>query len=684
MFSRSGSKYEPESYSSRKWFRRLKKLLLFSGAVLLLLTVIFFVFRNDMLHWAIGKVKHSVFQKYHATLSIGEASFSGLTSVNLQQISLKPNEGDTLLNAAKVDVSVRIFPLLIGKIRISSLRMDQAHLHLMRYDSTHTNFAAFIKKEQPADTSEKKDINIGKVAYKAISKLMAMVPSDVECRQTGIEFNNIGNIYGFEFKEARLDDEKIYAGLQWITPQDTENWQVNGTFSPSDMTGQVSLRSTERDKIYIPLIEEKYKLKLGAQEVELKLNEVDYSDDELSVKCYAAYKNLLVNHKRLSDSDVTVPSGSGDFNLLVGENYIALDSSSRITINKFSFHPYIRYQHAPYKVYTLKLNAPKTLAQDFFNSLPDGMFESLSGIRTEGYLSYRMQAELCDTSPWDCSFDSELIPENFKVTSWGAAYLPKLNGSFVYTPFEYGRPQRPIEVSDGSPDFTPIDAISPYLRNAILTSEDPSFYGHRGFVMESIRQSIAQNYATKKFARGASTISMQLVKNIFLSRKKTLTRKFEEMLLVWMIENLHVTGKQRIFEVYLNIIEWGPGVYGAGEASHFYFRKPPSDLTLAEAIFMASIIPRPKGFMWNFNDSTGTIKPHLDKYMRNITRLMAGRKLLTEEDTAMFNPSIRLSGNAAGMLRKNKNTPQDSVMEEAPVNPEEWDQLFPDLHGENK
>jgi membrane peptidoglycan carboxypeptidase len=233
-------------------------------------------------------------------------------------------------------------------------------------------------------------------------------------------------------------------------------------------------------------------------------------------------------------------------------------------------------------------------------------------------------------------------------------------------------------LDEGSADFTPIDAMSPYLRNAILTSEDPSFYGHKGFVMESIRQSIAQNYVTKKFARGASTISMQLVKNIFLSRKKTLTRKFEEMMLVWMIENLHLTGKQRLFEVYLNIIEWGPGVYGAGEAARFYFKKPPAELTLSEAIFMASIIPRPKGFMWNFNDSSGVIKPHLEKYIRNISRLMAVRKLLSEEDTTMFNPSVKLTGRAAGMLRKNNLVPEDSLSNDIPESQEDWDRIFSD------
>lgn len=79
---------------------------------------------------------------------------------------------------------------------------------------------------------------------------------------------------------------------------------------------------------------------------------------------------------------------------------------------------------------------------------------------------------------------------------------------------------------------------------------------------------------------------MQLVKNVFLSRHKTLARKFEEMLIVWLIENNRLSSKQRMFEVYLNIIEWGPMVYGANEAARFYFNKDVSDLTVNESIFL--------------------------------------------------------------------------------------------------
>ena len=151
-----------------------------------------------------------------------------------------------------------------------------------------------------------------------------------------------------------------------------------------------------------------------------------------------------------------------------------------------------------------------------------------------------------------------------------------------------------------NPYFTPLDQISPNLQNAVMTAEDPTFYTNHGFVEESIRKSLATDYKEKKFKRGGSTISMQLVKNAFLSREKTLARKVEEILIVWMIENNHIMTKERMLEVYFNIIEWGNNVYGIGEGSRYYFNKPPSELNIGESIYMASIVPHPKTGLYSF------------------------------------------------------------------------------------
>jgi membrane peptidoglycan carboxypeptidase len=197
------------------------------------------------------------------------------------------------------------------------------------------------------------------------------------------------------------------------------------------------------------------------------------------------------------------------------------------------------------------------------------------------------------------------------------------------------------------------------LRKAVLTSEDPSFFSHKGFINEAFKQSIIKNIKTKKFARGASTISMQLVKNVFLTREKTLSRKLEEILLVYILENNRIVSKERMLEVYFNVIEWGPNVYGVGEASRYYFQKHPAELSLDESLFLASIVPRPKSFMWQFNEQ-GNLKSHAVRHNNYIKKLMLRRGLLIPEDTIAQSGFIYVSGAARSRIRIKEQLPEEA------------------------
>src|SRR5690606_26008306 len=183
-------------------------------------------------------------------------------------------------------------------------------------------------------------------------------------------------------------------------------------------------------------------------------------------------------------------------------------------------------------VYKLKIDIPMMKAQDFITSLPQGLFTHFEGMEAEGNFSYQLDFMFNKNRPRELVFESDLKKDGFKIIKYGEADLNKLNRPFIYRAIEDGRPQRAIEVGMSNWAFTPLEQISPYLKHAVLTSEDPSFYSHKGFISEAFRQSIISNLKTKKFVRGASTISMQLVKNVFLTREKTLSRKLEEILLV--------------------------------------------------------------------------------------------------------------------------------------------------------
>ena len=166
-----------------------------------------------------------------------------------------------------------------------------------------------------------------------------------------------------------------------------------------------------------------------------------------------------------------------------------------------------------------------------------------------------------------------------------------------------------------------------------------------------MREALIYDLQVERFARGGSTITMQLVKNVFLNRNKNIARKLEEALIVWLIETERLTSKDRMYEVYLNIVEWGPLVYGAQEAAAYYFKKRPSQLTAEESIFLASIIPKPKHFRNSFTGDM-KLKENLEGYYRLIAERLAKKGVISEAAADSIRPEINVTGEARKDLER--------------------------------
>jgi monofunctional biosynthetic peptidoglycan transglycosylase len=136
------------------------------------------------------------------------------------------------------------------------------------------------------------------------------------------------------------------------------------------------------------------------------------------------------------------------------------------------------------------------------------------------------------------------------------------------------------------------DRISPNLVRAVLAGEDSRFFDHSGFDWEEIQKAIEKDWREKRFVRGASTVTQQLAKNLFLSTSKNPLRKVHEALITWELEQF--LGKRRILELYLNVIEWGDGIYGAEAASRHYFNTSAKSLSAEQAAFLSAMIPNPR------------------------------------------------------------------------------------------
>jgi membrane peptidoglycan carboxypeptidase len=186
-----------------------------------------------------------------------------------------------------------------------------------------------------------------------------------------------------------------------------------------------------------------------------------------------------------------------------------------------------------------------------------------------------------------------------------------------------------METGPGTANWTSLEDISPYLVHAVLAHEDGGFFTHHGFSLRHIRDALVRNLKEGRYVVGASTITMQLVKNVFLHREKTLARKIQEVLLTWWIER--VMEKRDIIELYLNVIEYGPSVYGIRNGAKHYFNRLPSQLSPAESVYLATILPNPKKYHSAFE--RGSISASWVSQMRQMLMRLKERGSYSQEAT---------------------------------------------------
>ena len=173
----------------------------------------------------------------------------------------------------------------------------------------------------------------------------------------------------------------------------------------------------------------------------------------------------------------------------------------------------------------------------------------------------------------------------------------------------------------GAASWTSIQDLPPHIPQAFITMEDPGFLNHRGIIPQALENSLKDNLQIGRFFRGGSTISMQLAKNLWLKREKTIGRKAQEALLTLALESCLT--KSEILELYLNVVEMGPDLYGIGPASQHYFNKDASQLEPEQAFYLASILPRPRRALAPDQGGLGRV--------RRLMTTLASRGLITED-----------------------------------------------------
>ena len=229
-------------------------------------------------------------------------------------------------------------------------------------------------------------------------------------------------------------------------------------------------------------------------------------------------------------------------------------------------------------------------AEDFIPSLPAGFAPLLSGYKLTGPYTAQLDLAFDENRPDDLALNVDIDLDRVKTEAFdprsdfsmlkNKSFLVRINAATV-----------PIEIGPKDPNWVGFYDLPRNTAYAFVASEDGKFFSHNGFDIRAIRAGLIANIKAKKFVRGGSTISQQVVKNVFLNHDKTASRKFQEAFLTWQMEQ-NLT-KLMIFELYLNLAHFARDTYGIRAAAQYYFKKSVANLTLRESLFLASILPNP-------------------------------------------------------------------------------------------
>jgi hypothetical protein len=278
----------------------------------------------------------------------------------------------------------------------------------------------------------------------------------------------------------------------------------------------------------------------------------------------------------------------------------------------------------------LELVVPPIDCQRVLAAIPTEMAPHLAGYRTRGVFDAKIALAVDWANLDDLELGGRIAYQQCKVVDQPADSPKRLKEEFEhYVEVEQGK-WHSFTVGPSNDDFVPIEDISPYLIKSIMSTEDSAFYRHRGFIPSEFRTALISNLKNEKFKHGASSITMQMVKNVLLYREKTLARKLQELFLTWHVEN--TLTKDRILEIYFNAIEYGPWLYGIGPAARHYFGKHPRELSPVEAAFFSTILPSPKERYKQY--CNGTLTKWTKEKLDRVLGVMRKRDRLTEEEYA--------------------------------------------------
>jgi hypothetical protein len=349
---------------------------------------------------------------------------------------------------------------------------------------------------------------------------------------------------------------------------------------------------------------------------------------EASVRGQGVISGLTLKHRRLAREPLGGLTAHADFKLTYDRS-AGVVHLERLLISRGRARVTLRGDVMLDRLaFDLRANMPPTACRHVLGAFPPELRADIEGVQLDGTIGLDLHLAI-DVDDPEATVLEVALDNRCRITDFGTLRSPdEFRRPFAYTAYSAdGDPLRLIS-GPGTDRWAPLSAISPYVLDTVLTTEDGKFRGHAGVTVPEVRRAIELNLKRRDLRHGASTITMQLAKNLFLSRERTVARKLQELFFTWYLETL--LSKDEILELYLNVIEFGPSLYGVREASEHYFGRPPHELNLIESVYLVKLLPSPVTRHGSY--VRGEISERKLGSLHKVMRTMRARGRITEAE----------------------------------------------------
>lgn len=653
-------------------------------------TVLLIFLTPVMIRWMIGLKIDSLIKSYETrmglTIKVRQISIPATDLVEMRQIIISDQRKkssselpitDTLFSAGMTVIHLNLLKALHGS-PVDKVVMDTVAIHTV-WDSSGLNIRSLFMKSAGADSLPDKTADTSSRSGKSyINRLLPENVPDLEIHHLDIRFINIYReliparktyrvkqesmaLEQADFSLKKILAEQTQIELNGLLKSDTE--QANALFSAQlNYSTRQALINVLFDRSFkLPVISRWLDMDVALKGADMMMREAESDSNRDHLNLQVMLHDLALSSEAVASKKIQGLDVQTLLNLDIDSGRIMINPQTSIGVGqiKIFIEGTIRNPDGS-PDYSLALRLDTISMNDFFASIPSVFMTRLEGIRVQGSMSYdlklRLNMERLDSTE---ILPSLKLSRDFRVVTLGdSVNVTRLRGDFEHRIVTESGTDSTLIIGKDNPYYTPYDSIPLHLVYAVLLSEDGSFFRNDGFNLMQIERSVADNIRQKKFVRGASTVSMQFVKNLFLSLEKTLSRKFQELILTWLINKERLLDenkdkekhKKRMLEIYLNVIEWGPDIHGIGKAAEFYFNKRPPELTVTESAFLATIIPNPKKYKRYFFE--GNLRKNKKDYMNLLARMMAGQQIISQaESLEAADTPLRITGKAMDIIR---------------------------------